>query len=68
MAQITAKEKLIYALKTISEDPDFLLSVINHVKIDRDRLALAEYINSDPKPTYEDVLLLAIAIYDERNA
>ena len=66
MAQGTIKEKLVAALKIVSEDPEFLLSVINHVKIDRDRLALVDYITSN-NPTYEDVLLLSIAIHDERS-
>ena len=66
MAQGTIKEKLVAALKIVSEDPEFLLSVINHVKIDRDRLALVDYITAN-NPTYEDVLLLSIAIHDERS-
>lgn len=61
------KEKLIDALKTISSDPDFLLSVINHVRRDEDRVAFIEYVHADPTPTYEDVLLAALTIYEQQN-
>ena len=67
MQQNVEKEALIKALKTVSEDPDFILSVLVHVRDKADRQAMTEYILSDKKPTYEDILLTALEIYDQRN-
>ena len=61
------KEKLISALKTVSEDKEFILAVVVLVKDAKDRQSMIEYILSDEKPTYEDVLLTAFEIHELRN-
>lgn len=60
------KKELIEKLKTISEDRDFLLSVINSVKRTEDRKAVIEYINKGENVTYEQLILLALTIYENR--
>ena len=67
MQQSSEKEALIQALKTISEDPEFILAVTVCVRDKSDRQAMTEYILSNEKPTYEDVLLTALEIHERHN-
>ncbi len=60
------KNQLIEKLKTISEDKDFLLSIINSVKDTDDRKTVIEYISQGKEVTYENLILLALTIYEER--
>ncbi|MDD6275397.1 MAG: hypothetical protein PUB20_01020 [Clostridia bacterium] len=60
------KNELIEKLKTISEDKDFLLSVINSVKSMNDRKAIIEYIDRGEEVTYENLILLSLSIYELR--
>ncbi len=64
--QTKIKKELIEKLKTISEDKEFLLSVINSVKNTDDRKAVIEYIDNGEDVTYENVILLALTIYESR--
>ena len=67
MQQSPEKDALIKALKTVSEDPEFILGVVVDVRDNKDRKAMAEWILSDEKPTYEDIILAAMEIDEQRN-
>ena len=60
------KLRLIEKLKTISEDKEFLLSVINAAKHNDDRLALIDYIDNNVDATYENIILLSLTLYENR--
>lgn len=62
------KETLIKELKRISEDRDFLLAVINHVREDRERLNLAEFIKNNPNVSYEEIILMSLEIYEQQTS
>ena len=65
MDSINAKEMLVAQLKTISDDREFLIAVINHVKREEDRIALAQYIKNNPSVSDEDVILISLEIYQK---
>ena len=65
MDSINAKETLVAQLKTISDDREFLIAVINHVKREEDRIALAQYIKNNPSVSDEDVILISLEIYQK---
>lgn len=60
------KLRLIEKLKTISEDKEFLLSVINAAKHNDDRLTLIDYIDNNVDATYENIILLSLTLYENR--
>lgn len=60
------KKELIEKLKTISEDNEFLLSIINYVRSSEDRKVVIDYIDKGDDVTYETIILLALTIYEER--
>ena len=60
------KNELIEKLKTVSEDREFLLSVINLALHIEDRKAIINYLDTAEDVTYENVLLLALTLYEER--
>lgn len=60
------KQQLIERLKTISQDTDFLLSVINAAWHDEDRKQIIAFIDGGKDVTYENVILLALTLYEER--
>lgn len=62
------KENLVNALKGISKDTDFLLAVINHVRKDKNRIIMTDFILSNPNITYEEILLSSLEIYESENA
>lgn len=61
------KNKLIKKLKTISKDEEFILSIINFAKHIDDRKTIINYIESGDDVSYENVILLALTLYEERN-
>ena len=60
------KKRLIDKLKTISEDKEFLLSVINSARSIEERKAVIDYIDTGKDVTYENVILLALTLYEKR--
>lgn len=60
------KNQLVNKLKTISEDREFILSVINSARHTDDRKAVIEYIDNGKDVSYENVILLALTLYEER--
>ena len=60
------KDQLIQKLKTISQDRDFLLSVINAAWHIDDRKKIITFIDGGKDATFENVILLALTLYDER--
>lgn len=60
------KNQLVNKLKTISEDREFILSVINSARHTDDRKAVIEYIDNGEDVSYENVILLALTLYEER--
>jgi hypothetical protein len=60
------KNQLVNKLKTISEDREFILSVINSARHTDDRKAVIEYIDNGENVSYENVILLALTLYEER--
>lgn len=60
------KDQLIQKLKTISQDQDFLLSVINAAWHIEDRKKLITFIDTGKDVSYENVILLALTLYEER--
>lgn len=64
--QLELKNKLIDKLKTISEDREFILSVINSARHIEDRKAIIDFIDSGENVTYENIILLALTLYEER--
>lgn len=65
--QTKIKDKLIEKLKTISDDREFLLSVINSARHIEDRKTVIYFIDNAENATYEDVILLALTLYEKRN-
>jgi len=59
------EKRLVEALKTVSEDPEFILGVLVLVEKEKDRQTMIEYILSDEKPTFEDIILTAMEIDDQ---
>lgn len=60
------KAKLLDKLKTISEDKDFLLSIINLAWHDDDRKTVISFIDAGEEATYENIILLALTLYEKR--
>lgn len=60
------KNELIKKLKTISDDREFLLSVINSARDIEDRKAVIYFIDNAEDVTYENVILLALTLYEKR--
>ena len=60
------KDQLIQKLKTISQDPDFILSVINAAWHIDDRKKIIAFIDDGKDVTYESIILLALTLYEER--
>lgn len=65
--QTKVKKELIAKLKTISDDREFLLSVINSARDIEDREAVIYFIDNAEDVTYEDVILFALTLYEKRN-
>lgn len=64
--QLKVKNRLIEKLKTISEDREFILSVINSTQHIDDRKAVIDFIDYGENVTYENIILLALTLYEER--
>ena len=64
--QTKVKNRLIDKLKTISDDREFILSVINSAKCIDDRKTIIDFIDNSENATYENVLLLALTLYEEK--
>ena len=64
--QIELKKELIKKLKSISDDRDFILSVINSARHTDDRKAVIDFIDNGEDVTYENIILLALTLYEER--
>ena len=64
--QAVIKDKLIKKLKSISDDREFILSVINHAWHIDDRKAIINYIDNDKNVNYESIILLSISLYENR--
>lgn len=60
------KNELVEKLKTISQDREFILSVINHAKHDDDRKEIIKYIDKGEDVSYEQLLLLSIWLCNQR--
>lgn len=60
------KIELVLKLQTISTDRDFLLSVINYAQNIEDRKTVIKFIDDGKDVTYENVILLALTLYEER--
>ena len=63
--QTKIKNELIEKLKTVSEDKEFLLSIINHARHIEDRKLLIDYIDNGEDVAYESLILLAITLYEK---
>lgn len=66
MSEAEIKNQLVEKLKTISEDQEFLLSVINAAWHTEDRKKMIAFIDDGEDVTYENVILLALTLYEER--
>lgn len=64
--QLKVKNRLIEKLKTISEDREFMLSVINSTQHIDDKKAVIDFIDYGENVTYENIILLALTLYEER--
>lgn len=64
--QIRIKNELMEKLKTVSEDKDFLLAIVNYAKHIEDRKTIIHFIDTAEDATYENITLLALTLYDER--
>lgn len=64
--QAEVKKLLLEKLKTISEDREFLLSVINAAKHIEDRRTVIEFIDNGKDVTYENIILLSLTLYENR--
>ena len=64
--QLKIKNKLIEKLKTISEDREFIISVINSARHIDDRKTVIDFIDNGEDVTYENIILLALTLYEER--
>ena len=60
------KKQLLIKLKTISNDEEFLLSVLNAARHINDRKLIIQFIESGKDVTYEAVVLLALTLYENR--
>lgn len=64
--QTRVKNELVKKLKTVSEDKEFLLSVINSARHIEDRQAIIYFIDNADDVTYENVILFALTLYEKR--
>lgn len=60
------KNELLEKLKTISNDEEFLLSVLNAARHMEDRKEIIRFIDKGNKTTYENIILLALTLYENR--
>lgn len=60
------KGLLVEKLKNISQDQEFILSIINLAWHVEDRREVIAFIDDGIDVTYENVLLLALTLYEER--
>lgn len=60
------KGRLVEKLKNISQDKEFILSIINLAWHVEDRRKVIAFIDDGIDVTYENVLLLALTLYEER--
>jgi hypothetical protein len=60
------KNTLTEKLKTISNDPDFILGVLSNAKDNEDRQSIIDYIDLGVNVTYENILLLSLKLGNER--
>lgn len=60
------KGRLFEKLKNISQDQEFILSIINLAWHVEDRRKVIAFIDDGIDVTYENVLLLALTLYEER--
>lgn len=63
---VEIKEQLIEKLRTVSDDKEFLLSIINHARHVDDRKVLIEYLEKGEDVTYENLILLSLELYEKR--
>ena len=66
MSERIIKNRLIEKLETISKDREFILSVINSARHIDDRIAIIDFIDNGEDVTYENIILLALTLYEER--
>lgn len=64
--QTSVKNELVEKLKTVSQDQEFLLSVVNSARHIEDRQAIIYFIDNADHVTYEDVILLALTLHEKR--
>ena len=64
--QSELKNKLIKKLESISKDREFILSAINSARHTDDRKAIIDFIDNGEDVTYENIILLALTLYEER--
>ena len=60
------KGRLVEKLKNISQDQEFIFSIINLAWHVEDRRKVIAFIDDGVDVTYENVLLLALTLYEER--
>lgn len=60
------KNTLTEKLKTVSNDPDFILGVLSNAKDNEDRQSIIDYIDLGVNVTYENILLLSLKLGNER--
>lgn len=60
------KKILIEKLKTISDDKEFLLSILNSARHIDDRKIVIDFIQNGENVTYENLILLALTLYEKR--
>lgn len=61
------KNTLTEKLKTVSNDPDFILGVLSNAKDDEDRQSIIDFIDLGVNVTYENILLLSLKLGNERD-
>lgn len=64
--QLELKNKLIKKLESVSKDREFILSVINSARHIDDRKTVIDFIDKGEDVTYENIVLLALTLYEER--
>ena len=64
--QVKVKNELLKKLKTISNDEEFLLSVLNAARHIEDRKTIIQFIDAGNEATYESIILLALTLYENR--
>ena len=67
MSKLTELEKeLIKKAKDVSQDKDFLVSVINYADTEEDQQAIIDYIDKGEDVNEQNVTLLSVFLYNKR--